>query len=170
MRKTLVSVALICMSAASGSVLAKNDLGYPSPDNNGPGCGVGQTLWKGQTGLLPHISASTTNGTFLQSFAVSSETSGCQGKSVVKNDHERKIFVADNLDNLAQEIAQGQGNYLASLAVIMGISETDKPAFFSLAQNNYAQLFESNHADYGSMLAALDSAMSGHPQLMKYVK
>ncbi len=165
MKKTLVSLSVIALAAATSGAMAA------SKDNNGPGCGLGQQIWKGQTGLLAHISAATTNGTSLnQWFGISSGTLGCKDNSVVENDYQRKLFVASNFDNLAQEAAQGQGSYLTSLADLMGISEADKVAFYSLTQDKYASLFTIDASESTQMLSALDAEMSLHPQLAKYVR
>jgi hypothetical protein len=165
MKKTLLSLSVIALAAATSGAMAA------SKDNNGPGCGLGQQVWKGQTGLLAHISAGTTNGTsYNQWFGISSGTLGCKDNSVVENDYQRKLFVASNFDNLAQEAAQGQGSYLTSLADLMGIGETDKIAFYSLTQDKYASLFTTTASDSANMLSALDSEMSSHPQLAKYVR
>ena len=139
-------------------------------ENNGPGCGLGNQVWKGKTGLLAHISAATTNGTGSQTFAITSGTLGCNQNAIVYNDLEKKAFVAFNTDDLAKDVAQGNGSHLASLASLIGIEEQDKTAFFSHTQNNFETIFPSNETSYGEILAALDTTMSTDVRFAKYVR
>ena len=74
------------------------------------------------------------------------------------------------MDNLAQEMAQGQGDHLASLAELMGVAKEDKPAFYSFTQDQYASLFGKPDVDAQQMLASLDGAMTMDPVLSKYAK
>ena len=138
-------------------------------ENAGPGCGLGENIWKGQTGLMPHISAATTNGTGSQTFAITSGTLGCEKDAMVYNDLEKKAFVAFNTDDLAKDAAQGNGNHLASLADMIGIKAQDQPAFFKLTQNNYGTIFQSETLAYDDVLAALDDAMAADVHFAQYV-
>ena len=92
-----------------------------SAEELGAGCGLGKQLFKGQKGLVPHVMAATTNGTSgNQTFGLSSETSGCDADGVILNDRAPEAFVEVNFDNLYQDMAQGNGQYLHSLATLMG--------------------------------------------------
>ncbi len=159
MKKILFSGLLLTVSSLP--VLA---------ENAGPGCGLGENIWKGQSGLMPHISAATTNGIGSQSFAITSGTLGCEEDSVVYNDIEKKAFVAFNTDDLAKDVAQGSGDHLTSLASMIGIETQDRSAFFTLAQNNYEVIFQSETLAYGDILAALDSAMVTDTRFARYVR
>ena len=101
---------------------------------------------------------------------MTSGTLGCDPENTVSNEYQRKVFVASNMDNLAQEMAQGQGDHLASLAELMGVAKEDKPAFYSFTQDQYASLFSKPDVDAQQMLASLDSAMTTNPVLSKYAK
>ena len=138
--------------------------------NNGPGCGLGETVWKGQTGLMPHISAATTNGTGSQSLAILSGTLGCNQDAVVYKEMEKEAFVAFNTDDLAKDVAQGNGSHLASLASMIGIEEQDKTDFFSLTQDNYESIFQANNVAYKDVLAAIDTAMASDARFVRYVR
>jgi hypothetical protein len=48
-------------------------------------------------------------------------------------------FATLNHRNLQQDIAAGQGEYLTSMSVLLGVPEDRRPAFFSAAQAGYAQ-------------------------------
>ena len=161
MKKIITTVTLALLAAPVTSVVA----------GSGPGCGWGQMVWKGQSGLSAHTAAATTNGTSMnQWFGITSGTAGCSDKAVVQNDAERRMFVADNLDSLAQDIAQGGGEHLAVLASLMGVVKGDEAAFFHVAQSHYGALFSSTETNGSQMLSALDGAMVSDASLAKYVR
>jgi len=56
---------------------------------------------------------------------------------VVSADARLGVFVRSNWENLSQDMAQGQGEYLASLATLLKIPSDRRPIFFSVAQQQY---------------------------------
>ncbi len=153
-----IATALLMMAS---STLALAD--------NGPGCGMGAEIWKGQSGLVAHLSAGTTNGTFSSPLSgLISGTSGCEDPGIVSNDYQQKIFVSMNLDDLAQDVAKGNGDHLSSLATLMGIKNEDKSAFNSLAQQNYEKIFISSAGDYKGVLNAFDKVISSNDHFAHY--
>lgn len=136
----------------------------------GPGCGVGTMAWEGQTGLLAHTSAGTTNGTFLNSFAITSGTTGCDASKQVQRSDDKEIFVASNMDSLSQEIAQGQGNHLTTLATIIGVEKKDQNIFAASLQNEFSTVFSSSSTSTTDVLAAIDGVMLNDVTLVKYVR
>lgn len=50
----------------------------------------------------------------------------------VAADQKTTMFALLNFENLTQEMAQGKGEHLASLASLMGIPDEQHPAFFAL--------------------------------------
>lgn len=133
--------------------------------STGPGCGLGTQLFKGQSGLIPNLLAYTTNGTFSNTFAVTSGTSGCKADNVVLRDKEQEVFVAANLGALNQELAQGQGQHVTALAALMGCPMSVQSVFASLSQEKYEKLFSSADVQATVMLAALKSEMGQQPVL-----
>lgn len=137
--------------------------------DSGPGCGIGTQIFQGQSGFFAHTSAATTNGsTFNQWFGISSNSLGCDETNVVTNEYQRKVFVASNLDNLSQEMAQGQGDHLAALASLIGIPSAEQAAFFSLAQERYAALYPATRVTADGMYAALTDAMRDDARFARY--
>ena len=51
------------------------------------------------------------------------------------------VFVADNMDALAVDIASGQGEALGALAEITGIPAEKQNLFFATLQNNFDQIY-----------------------------
>ena len=138
--------------------------------DNGPGCGLGKLAWMdyaSQKQIAPQVMMATTNGTFgSQTFGISSGTSGCTNDGVImKNKHVS--LTSATFEDLGQEMAQGQGEHLASLATLLGISEQDQPAFFALVQEKYTSLMESGRTTPIAMLQALQAAMAQDPVLAR---
>jgi hypothetical protein len=140
-----------------------------NPDN-GPGCGLGKLAWMdygSQKQIAPQVMMATTNGTFgSQTFGISSGTSGCTNDGVVmKNKHINMASGA--FESLPQEMAQGRGEHLASLATLLGVPEEAQPEFFSLVQEKYTILVGSDDTTVVTMLQALQAAMAERPALAK---
>lgn len=116
----------------------------PSGVRSNCGCGLGYILFKDSKnpGILIQIFAATTNGTFgNQTFGISSGTLGCgQPSSFAKADQMNK-FVADNMDNLAVDIAAGKGETLDALAEIAEIAPAKRPQLYSALQKNFDKIY-----------------------------
>lgn len=138
--------------------------------DSGPGCGLGQTIFAGQSGLAAHVLAATTNGSSSnQLFGLSFDSLGCDGETVITAQFQRNVYVATNYDNLARDAAKGGGLHLQSLAALMEMESADAATFYQLAQAEYELLFGAPSADHTEWLAKLDHTLSGVPALSKYV-
>lgn len=131
------------------------------------GCGLGTMLFEGKTKKAHLILAATTNGLFgNQTFGISSETLGCTSDGVVKADKKLDVYAEVNLQRLSKEMAQGGGEYLDNLAVLMGCKDAaSRMAFAQLAQQKYETLFPSENTDSSSLLKSLRTEMAVHPLL-----
>lgn len=159
MNRKLPLLLVPILMASSGATIA----------DNGPGCGLGQQVFAGQSGLAAHVLAATTNGSSSnQLFGLSFDSLGCNGETVVTAEFQRNVFVATNYDNIARDAAQGGGDHLQSLAEIMQIQEADTQRFYDLAQVNYDELFGGTTTDHQSWLETLDNTLSADPTLSKY--
>lgn len=141
-----------------------------NPDN-GPGCGLGKLAWgdyKNQKNIAPQVMMATTNGTFgSQTFGISSGTSGCTNDGSVMAQHKTTLFAELNFEDLSQDMAQGRGEHLASLATLMGVPVEQQPAFFALSQERYQELLQAGQTSTAALLTALHDAMAQHPVLAK---
>jgi hypothetical protein len=108
------------------------------------GIGFGTLIFRGQDGLVQQVLAATTNGSFgNQTFAISSGTLGAQKPdSLVKNDTLRK-FVAENMDNLARDMATGKGESLDTLADLMTVPAEKRGEFRTNLQTNFTKIYTS---------------------------
>lgn len=156
----LLAVAVVCFSAA-GAMAANTD--------NGPGCGLGKLAWadyKHQKNIFPQAMMATTNGTFgSNTFGISFGTSGCTNDGKWMAEYKVTMFAEINFENLSQEMAQGHGEHLTSLATLMGVPADQQPAFFALTQEQYTTLIQLGETAPVAMIKALNAAMAGHPVL-----
>ncbi|MDH3503775.1 MAG: DUF3015 domain-containing protein [Nitrospirota bacterium] len=159
----VVFAALALMLGGAGVSLAG-----PNPDN-GPGCGLGKLAWSDyseQKHIAPQVLMATTNGTFgSQTFGISSGTSGCTNDGQIAQNEKVNVFAAFSFDNLSQEMAQGQGEHLTSLATLMGIPVGQQPAFFAMAQEKYTTLVQDGETSPKAVVEAIHAAMVDHPLL-----
>ncbi|MEO7863456.1 MAG: DUF3015 domain-containing protein [Nitrospirales bacterium] len=138
-----------------------------NPDN-GPGCGLGKLAWMdygSQKQIAPQVMMATTNVTFgSQTFGISSGTSGCTSDGVIiKNKHLNMASRA--FESLAEDMAQGRGEHLTSLATLLGVPEEAQPEFFALVQEKFTLFVGSNNTTVVTMLQALQAAMAERPAL-----
>lgn len=161
-RALLLTVCTTTLALSSSQALARD---------NGSGCGLGQMVFEGDTGVVAHTSAGTTNGTaFNGAFAISSGTLGCDTSQSVQKSDDKDVFVAANMDSLSQEIAQGHGDHLTTLASIFGVNEKDQSAFTATLQNEFSTLFSSSETSSSDVIAAIDGIMQNTPNLAKYTR
>jgi hypothetical protein len=134
-----------------------------------PGCGIGSEIFKsGSKNVSSQTMASTTNQfLFNQLFGLSSGTVGCTNSGHFAQHERATLFANLNFDNLSQEMAQGGGEHLASLATLLGVPAEQQPAFFSMTQEKYATLVQSGETTPAAMLKALHGAMAEHPVLAR---
>ncbi|HTP42174.1 MAG TPA: DUF3015 domain-containing protein [Nitrospiria bacterium] len=141
--------------------------------DTGPGCGLGKMLFgqpnfSGKHHIMQQSFAATTNGTFFsQTFGISFGTSGCTNDGVFAGNQQKvNAFAEINLDHLRQEMARGQGEYLASFASLIGVPADRRNDFYALTQENYSTLFKSERTTAHEMLAALEQELAAHPGLV----
>jgi hypothetical protein len=159
----MVLLGAAALAAQAGVAFAAN------PDT-GPGCGLGKLAWadfKNQKNIAPQVMMATTNGTGMNTFAISSATSGCTNDGQVWAHEKVNVFAAMNFENLAQEMAQGNGEHLASLASLMGVPADRHAQFFTLTQARYISLMEAGDTSPAAMIKALNEAIANTPVLAK---
>ncbi|MGQ0811280.1 MAG: DUF3015 domain-containing protein [Nitrospiraceae bacterium] len=158
----------VCAMALSGILL--NSAFAANPDN-GPGCGLGKLAWseyKHQKNIAPQVMMATTNGTFGSgTFGISFGTSGCTNDGQVMAEHKTEFFAATIFDSLAQNMAQGKGEHLASLATLMRVPVEHQAEFFALAQEKYVAFVQNGEASPVAVIKALQDAMNNHSVLAR---
>lgn len=132
-----------------------------------PGCGVGAMIWKGQSGIAPHVLAATTNGSFgNQTFGMTTGTLGCQTNEAVQS---MAMYMNSNVDKVARDMSRGSGENLDTLAVLLGVEQTDRAAFRKVLQDNFALIFPSADTTSDQAVDAIVALMEKDETLSKYV-
>lgn len=166
MKKVIIlGVVGVFVAMQGGLALAAGN-----PDT-GPGCGLGKLAFQNyphQKTIGVQTMEATTNGLMgNQTFGISSGTSGCTNDGKFWAQEKVNVFAALNFENLAQDMAQGQGEHLASLATLMGIPADQQPAFFAMTQEKYASLVQAGETSPVALVKALNEAVATHPVLAK---
>lgn len=156
MKKLMAGVVLFAASAAAFA---------EAP--GGPNCGWGNMLFKGQSGIVPHFLASTTNGSSGNAtFGMTSGTNGCAVDG--KLTYGGKAMVGAMFDEFSADVAMGEGETLTAVAVAYGIAPEDRAAFAQLAHANFAVLFPSENVTADEVVATLEALMKNDAQLARY--
>ncbi|THI83669.1 MAG: DUF3015 domain-containing protein [Nitrospira sp. CG24A] len=160
-KKVIMLSIAVLFGMQAGLAMATN------PDT-GPGCGLGKILWADnahQKNIAPQVFMATTNGTGMNTFAISSGTSGCTNDGKIMAEHKATVFTAANFENLSQDMAQGRGEHLASLATLMGVPANQQDEFFAMTQSQYTALIQEGKASPVAMVKAINGAIASHPVL-----
>jgi hypothetical protein len=145
MKKVLLTTVVV-MFIFTGTAFAA----YP---RHNTGCGLGTLLFEGKDGLLQQIFAATTNGSSgTQTFGISSGTSECTQPTKYASNEELNIFVAENLDNLAVDVAMGQGEYVNTLAALMDVPAPHRAEFSLMLQDNFSYIFPEASVTHGEVI------------------
>jgi len=160
----LASLAVAFVGMQAGLALAAG-----TPDT-GPGCGLGKLALQN----YPHaktkgiqVSMALLNVTGFNTFAISSGTSGCTDDGRWWAENKTTMFAELNSDALAQEMAQGGGEHLASLATLLGVPQEQHSAFFAMTQERYTALTQAGEVSTVAMIKAMNDAISANPVLVK---
>jgi hypothetical protein len=154
--KRLAAVVSFAVVFAAWCAQAQTTQYAQTPKNN-VGIGIGTIIFNGQEGLLSQICAATTNGCFgNQTFAISSGTLGADQPSTLVRSETLKIFVANNMDNLARDIAVGQGESLDTVAELLAVPAGERPVFCQRAKASFATIYGSEKVTHVDVLQALN--------------
>ncbi|MGC9422603.1 MULTISPECIES: DUF3015 domain-containing protein [Vibrio] len=157
--KKLLAVAALAVLPLSNAAMADSDIG----------CGLGTMIFDGQQGKVFKVLGATTNGTSgNQTFGITFGTLGCDGTGTIDSAQKLALFIDGNLDNLARDIARGEGETLATLAEVWGIQEADKATFNHMAKENFAHVFESENVTSQQVFANLNTLVAQDPALAAY--
>jgi len=162
--KKLGLFAIVAAFAMQGGLA----LAAGTPDT-GPGCGLGKVAWQNYPNSKTkgaQLLIATTNGSFgTQTFGITTGTSGCTDDGKWWAEQKAVMFAELNSDALAQEMAQGRGEHLASLATLLGVPDQQHPAFFSMAQARYTTLAGASDLSPAAMVKAMNDAIAADPSL-----
>jgi hypothetical protein len=165
MKKLVMLSVAVAFALQGGLALAAG-----TPDT-GPGCGLGKELWKNYPNAKTkgsQILMATTNASFgTHTFGISTGTLGCSDDGRWWAEQKATMFAELNSEALAQEMAQGRGEHLASMATLLGVPQQQQQAFFAMAQERYAALSGAGDLSPVAMVQALNEGISANPSLIK---
>lgn len=134
----------------------------------GAGCGVGATLFDGQSGVAPHVLAATTNGTLFDTVSMTFGILGCDTSATITAASADE-FLKDNMDKVARDMSTGQGESLEALANLLRIEDADKATFYTATQKNFGRIFSREDVSSTEVLVSLVGVMKEDKSLAKYL-
>lgn len=157
MKKILAGAALLAVASSASAVAP-----------GGPNCGWGNMLFQGQSGIVPHFLALTTNGTSGNAtFGMTTGTNGCSTDG--KLTYGGKAMVQAMLSEFSEDVARGEGQALTAVAVAYRIDADDQAHFAALTHANFEALFPHQDVTAEDVVAALEGLMQADARLAKYL-
>ncbi len=117
------------------------------------------------SGCTVKATTKTTTDTMTNFFSSTSGHSWFTEDGLAKRDLKVQAFVAMNFDNLQQDMARGEGEYLTSFGTLLGVPDDQFGEFSKLARENYTVWIPSAKATPSTMLTAVSRELSGNPSL-----
>lgn len=156
--------------AVIGALCAASFSAYADQAGGG-GCGWGNMVFEGQNGLFPHLLATTTNGTSGNAtFGLTSGTNGCNKDARLGYGGHSVFAMNGMLDNIAEDMAKGQGEALDAYAVLLGIEAQDRSHFAALTQQHFGDIFASDQATGEQVYLNTLAVMERDPVLARYAR
>ena len=87
--------------------------------------------------LVLSLSACSVTETISNFLSSTSGRSWFTEDGLIKTDHRVQAFMAFNFENIKQDMAKGQGEYLDSLSTLMEIPADRRATFYAHAQSRY---------------------------------
>jgi hypothetical protein len=112
------------------------------------------SLLSGAAVLVLSLSACSITETINNILSSTSGRSWFTEDGLVKTDQKVNAFMAFNFENLKQDMARGQGEYLDSLSTLMDIPQDRRASFYAHAQSRYPFVME-HHSSPQETLALL---------------
>jgi len=152
------------IAGAALAVAASSSFASPA------GCGLGTAVvFPDANEWYEHVMAATTNTAVSgnQTFGMTSGTLGCEGANGPLK--LARVFMDQNMEQLAADSARGQGESLDALSTLIGVDAADKAEFTKEVQSNFDSIFVSTEASSEQAYHALVSVMAENAKLAKYL-
>ena len=135
----------------------------------GPNCGWGNMLFEGQRGTPAHFLASTTNGTSGNAtFGMTSGTNGCSTRASLTYGGKSWFAMNGMMNELSEDMAQGQGEALTTYAVVLGVAPEDRARFAAVTHQHFGEIFSSADVNAETVHSNTLAVLKSDPQLAKY--
>jgi hypothetical protein len=132
------------------------------------GCGLGYLLLGHDNQTKPgQVLAATTNDTYgIQTFGISSGTSGCTQDGAVKLVRQTEVYAEVNFDSLRREMAEGRGEFVDTFAMLLGATPATRPTLIKFFQTHYTTLYPTAATSPDQMLQNLSLELHQHHELL----
>lgn len=158
MKKIILAGALLGVSMSASAVAP-----------GGPGCGWGNMIFEGKSGLPIHLLATIVNGTSGNAtFGMTSGTNGCNTDGSLTYNGSSLLGMTGVLEEVAHDVAVGQGEALTALSVSMGVDVQDRAHFNTVLHNNFASIFTSEDVTAAEVQANINAVLKADEALSKY--
>lgn len=135
----------------------------------GPGCGWGNMVFDGQSGLPIHLIATIVNGTSgNKTFGMTSGTNGCSTDGALTYAGESLLAMNGVMEEVAQDMATGEGEALTALSVSMGVAAEDRARFNEVMHKNFTSIFPREDVTAGEVMANIEAVMQKDEKLASY--
>jgi hypothetical protein len=94
-----------------------------------------------------------------QTFGITSGTLECEPAVAVVSNKQVIEYVADNMDHLAFDIAQGEGESLDALADLMEVSGDQRADLYAALQQSFDQIFPTADVTAEDVVAGIASKL-----------
>ena len=153
-----------------GTVLAAASMNVFAVAPGGPGCGWGNMLFEGQSGMPMHLLATFVNGTTGNAtFGMTTGTNGCDTSGALTYSGQSLLGMTGVMEEVAQDMATGDGEALTALSVSMGIQTEDRARFNALMHENFAAIFPNQDVTAAEVMASITDVMKQDQALSKYL-
>lgn len=149
MKKQLLAISLVSVFALSAGISVS------AADYGVAGCGLGSLVIK-ENKAGYQILALTLNYTGIQTFGITTGTSGCTTDGLVINEKAQEVFVSLNFDSLERDMAKGKGEKLEALSGLLGCSADSTVQLGALTKSNFSTLFQEDTTPSSLLTAVKD--------------
>lgn len=168
MLRSKLSFSKILYSGAFISTLTLSSFSHAEAPG-GPNCGWGNLMFEGDSGRIAHIGASIFNSSLGNLWiGILLGTNGCSTEGQITYGGKSIFALQGFMDEVAVDIAQGQGEALEALSVVMGVQEKDRPAFNKLLQENFERIFPDANVQSKQVISSIQSILKEDAYLGKY--
>lgn len=158
MKKTMLAAALVAAS-----------FGAQANAPGGSGCGWGNMLFEGESGMPMHVLATLVNGTSgNRTFGITSGTNGCDTSGALAYNGENMLAQQGVMEEVAQDMATGDGEALTALSVSMGIAQEDRGRFKQAMHKNFNTIFSREDVTAEEVMGNIHNVMQDDEKLASY--
>lgn len=144
MKKTMIVAIVFALFSSTASFA----------DDQSSGCGLGWQVTK-KNSLVSSFVRSITNAVTSNTIAMTVGSSGCAKHDIVMREKAAEYFAEANYLKLQTELAEGQGEHLQALGMILGCDGN----VGAVLQSNYETIFPSDKVHPSVMLKNVRSSL-----------